>query len=49
MATSSVAADSIYPGVGHGFLRTRDVPAVADSAWGVIVPILRQELESRGN
>jgi carboxymethylenebutenolidase len=40
---------AIYPGVGHGFLRTRDVPAVADSAWGVIVRFLRQELESRGN
>ena len=39
---------AIYPGVGHGFLRTRDVPAVADSAWGVIVRFLRQELESRG-
>src|SRR6266568_2626718 len=24
---------AIYPGVGHGFLRSRDVPAVADSAW----------------
>jgi carboxymethylenebutenolidase len=35
---------AIYPGVGHGFLRTRDVPAVADSAWGVIVRFLRQEL-----
>jgi carboxymethylenebutenolidase len=40
---------AIYPGVGHGFLRARDVPAVADSAWGVIVRFLRQELESRGN
>jgi len=40
---------AVYPGVGHGFLRTRDVPAVADSAWGVIVGFLRRELEARGN
>jgi carboxymethylenebutenolidase len=36
---------AVYPGVGHGFLRTRDVPAVADSAWGVVVRFLRAELE----
>jgi hypothetical protein len=35
--------------VGHGFLRSRDVPAVADSAWTVIVGFLRQELEPGGN
>ena len=40
---------AVYPGVGHGFLRTRDVPAVADSAWGVIVRFLRQELETGGH
>jgi carboxymethylenebutenolidase len=39
----------VYPGVGHGFLRSRDVPAVADSAWTVIVGFLRQELEPGGN
>lgn len=36
---------AIYPGVGHGFLRTRDVPAVADSAWGVVVRFLRAQLD----
>ena len=36
---------AVYPGVGHGFFRTRDVPAVADSAWGVVVRFLRTELE----
>jgi carboxymethylenebutenolidase len=40
---------AVYPGVGHGFLRSRDVPAVADSAWTVIVGFLRQELEPGGN
>lgn len=39
---------AVYPGVGHGFLRSRDVPAVADSAWGVIVGFLRRELETAG-
>ena len=28
---------AIYPGVGHGFLRSRDNPAVADSAWKNII------------
>jgi carboxymethylenebutenolidase len=35
---------AIYPGVGHGFLRTRTNPAVADSAWGVAVRFFRAEL-----
>lgn len=39
---------AVYPGVGHGFLRTREAPVVADSAWGVIVAFLRRELETRG-
>jgi carboxymethylenebutenolidase len=36
---------AIYPGVGHGFLRTRERPDVADSAWTAIVRFLRAELE----
>jgi len=35
---------AVYPGTGHGFLRTRDNPAAADSAWGAIVRFLRVEL-----
>lgn len=38
---------AVYPRVGHGFLRSREDPAVADSAWGVIVRFLRGTLESR--
>lgn len=37
---------AIYPGVGHGFLRARDVPQVADSAWGAIVRFFRAKLGS---
>jgi carboxymethylenebutenolidase len=37
---------AIYPRVGHGFVRSRDDPAVADSAWGVVVRFLRSSLES---
>ena len=36
---------TVYPGVGHGFLRTRDKPEVADSAWGDVVRFLRGSLE----
>ena len=36
---------AIYPGVGHGFLRSRDVPAVADSAWRAVVRFFRENLE----
>ena len=36
---------AIYPRVGHGFFRSRDDAAVADSAWGVVVRFLRRELE----
>jgi carboxymethylenebutenolidase len=36
---------AIYPGVGHGYLRSRTAPAVADSAWGAVVRFLRARLE----
>ncbi|HEY6808774.1 MAG TPA: dienelactone hydrolase family protein [Gemmatimonadales bacterium] len=36
---------TVYPGVGHGFLRSREVPAVADSAWGAVVRFFRAQLE----
>jgi carboxymethylenebutenolidase len=36
---------AIYPRVGHGFFRSRDDAAVADSAWGVVVQFLRRELD----
>lgn len=35
----------VYPGVGHGFLRTREQPAVADSAWRNVIRFLRESLE----
>jgi carboxymethylenebutenolidase len=35
----------VYPGVGHGFLRTREQPAVADSAWRAVVRFFRENLE----
>jgi len=34
----------IYPGVGHGFLRSRDDPAVADTAWTAVVRFFRARL-----
>ncbi len=37
---------AVYPRVGHGFLRSRDDPAVADSAWGVVIRFLRATLDS---
>lgn len=36
---------SVYPGVGHGFLRSRDKPDVADSAWSAVVRFFRESLE----
>jgi carboxymethylenebutenolidase len=36
---------SVYPGVGHGFLRTRDKPEVADSAWNTIIGFFRAQLK----
>ena len=35
----------IYPQTGHGFIRTRDNPAAADSAWQAIVGFFRSGLE----
>ena len=34
----------IYPGVGHGFLRSRDIPAVADTAWTAVVQFFHTHL-----
>jgi carboxymethylenebutenolidase len=36
---------TVYPGVGHGFLRTREKSAVADSAWGNVIRFFRERLE----
>ena len=36
---------TVYPGVGHGFLRTREKPEVADSAWGDVIRFLKESLE----
>ncbi len=36
---------TVYPGVGHGFLRSRDKPEVADSAWGAVIRFFRESLE----
>jgi carboxymethylenebutenolidase len=36
---------TIYPGVGHGFFRTRERPEVADSAWRTVVRFFRENLE----
>jgi carboxymethylenebutenolidase len=36
---------TIYPGVGHGFLRAREKPEVADSAWGAVIRFFRAQLE----
>jgi dienelactone hydrolase len=35
---------TVYPGVGHGFLRTREKPEVADSAWGSVIRFYRESL-----
>jgi carboxymethylenebutenolidase len=35
---------AVYPGVGHGFLRSRDKPEVADSAWNNVVKFFRTQL-----
>ena len=37
----------IYPGVGHGFLRAREKPEVADSAWHTVIRFFRENLEGR--
>src|SRR5437773_9965075 len=36
---------TVYPGVGHGFLRTRQRPDVADSAWRDVIRFFRESLE----
>ncbi|OLD96984.1 MAG: hypothetical protein AUG79_01405 [Gemmatimonadetes bacterium 13_1_20CM_4_69_16] len=36
---------TVYPGVGHGFLRSRERPEVADSAWRTVVRFFREGLE----
>jgi carboxymethylenebutenolidase len=37
---------TIYPGVGHGFLRSREKPEVADSAWNAVIRFFRAQLKS---
>jgi len=37
---------AVYPGVGHGFLRTREKPEVADSAWNAAIRFFRAQLKS---
>lgn len=37
---------TVYPGVGHGFLRTREKPEVADSAWNAVIRFFRTQLKS---
>src|SRR6266850_580986 len=37
---------TVYPGVGHGFLRTRERPEVADSAWHAVIRFFREQLKS---
>lgn len=36
----------IYPGAGHGFFRSRDVPEQADSGWADIFAFLKENLGS---
>ena len=38
---------SIYPGVGHGFLRQTDKPEVADTAWAAVIRFFREKLEAK--
>jgi len=37
---------TVYPGVGHGFFRTREKPDVADSAWSAVIRFFRAQLKS---
>jgi carboxymethylenebutenolidase len=37
---------TVYPGVGHGFFRTREKPDVADSAWNNVIRFFRAQLKS---
>src|SRR2546429_88 len=36
---------AVYPGVGHGFLRSRERPEGADSAWRTVIGFFRESLE----
>ena len=36
---------AVYPGVGHGFLRSREKPEVADSAWTAVIRFFRAQLK----
>jgi carboxymethylenebutenolidase len=36
---------TVYPGVGHAFLQTREKPEVADSAWRDVVRFFRETME----
>lgn len=38
---------TIYPGVGHGFLRQTDKPEVADTAWAAVIRFFREKLEAK--
>ncbi len=38
---------TVYPGVGHAFLQTREKPEVADSAWGAVLRFFRETLDGR--
>jgi carboxymethylenebutenolidase len=35
---------TVYPGVGHGFLRSRERPEVADSAWRAVIRFFNENL-----
>ena len=43
-AAHNTFAYEIYKGVGHGFLRTREKPEVADSAWRHVIRFFRESL-----
>jgi carboxymethylenebutenolidase len=36
---------TVYPGVGHGFLRSREKPEVADTAWSAVIRFFRAQLK----
>lgn len=38
---------TVYAGVGHGFLRQTDKPAVADTAWAAVMRFFRDNLETK--
>jgi len=38
---------AVYAGVGHGFLRQTDKPAVADTAWAAVMRFFRDNLETK--